>query len=322
MGIWAAILPVLLLGSTPSASDASRSAPTTNMVEVEAGVELEVVDWGGSGPPLVFLAGFGGTAHSFDQFPQRFTSQHRVLAITRRGFGASSSPQPLVSNFTPERLAADVIAVLSRLGIERPFLAGHSVAGQELSEIGTRYPGKIAGLIYLDAANSQAFYGPRSSVLYPIAGEVRRDLERLIDAQPSEAPAILAKLDAEIPRLQRGLEWYRRSLRGVPDRPLEMQKSPQMAIQTAVVVGARIYGKIDAPILSVVAIPRQCAPDCETEESKALAAEDQAQVEDFASANAQAIITRLPYASHFIWQSNGDEVERAMNSFMKMNAPR
>lgn len=322
MSLWAAILPALLLSSAPPAPNLSQSVPTTKMVEAEAGVELEVVDWGGSGPPLVFLAGFGGTAHSFDQFPQRFTSQHRVLAITRRGFGASSAPPPLVSNFTPEKLAADVIAILDRLNIERPFLAGHSVAGQELSEIGTRYPKKVAGLIYLDAANSQAFYGPRSSVLYPIAGEVRRDLERLIDAQPSEAPAILAKLDAEIPRLQRGVEWYRRSLRGAKDFPPELKNSPQFAIQTAVVVGARIYGKIDVPILSVVATPRQCAPNCETEESKALAVEDQAQVEDFASANAQATILRLPYASHFIWQSNGDEVERAMKSFMRMNAPR
>jgi non-heme chloroperoxidase len=31
-------------------------------------VNLEVLDWGGSGRPLVLLAGLGNTAHIFDKF--------------------------------------------------------------------------------------------------------------------------------------------------------------------------------------------------------------------------------------------------------------
>ena len=60
------------------------------MVTVEPGVQLEVLDWGGSGKPLIFLAGAGDTAHRFDGFAPQFTGQHHVYGITRRATGASS----------------------------------------------------------------------------------------------------------------------------------------------------------------------------------------------------------------------------------------
>src|ERR1700744_179026 len=44
-------------------------------VTVEEGVQLEVLDWGGSGTPLIFLAGSGDTAHRFDSFSPQFTKQ-------------------------------------------------------------------------------------------------------------------------------------------------------------------------------------------------------------------------------------------------------
>ena len=46
----------------------------SRFVVVAKGVQLEVLDWGGTGRPVVLLAGFGGTAHDFDAFAnQGFT---------------------------------------------------------------------------------------------------------------------------------------------------------------------------------------------------------------------------------------------------------
>ncbi|HEV7658375.1 MAG TPA: alpha/beta hydrolase [Allosphingosinicella sp.] len=275
-----------------------------------------MLDWGGSGRPIVFLAGFGGTAHDLDLLARRFISGHRVVAITRRGFGRSSHPAATEANYTPERLGADIIAVIRRMRLVGPVIAGHSIAGQELSEIGTRYPKEIAGLIYLEAANSQAYYGPRSEILYPIAGEVRRDLGRLTSAQPSEARLLAGKLRAELARLQRGLDWYERALEGAADRPAEVQSSPQFSIQSAMVRGARIYTRIDVPILAIAAVPPQCAPDCETPASRRRAAEASAQAAEFEASNPSARVVRIPLANHFIWLSNGAQVEREMNAFM------
>jgi hypothetical protein len=61
-------------------------------IHVSGPVQLEVLDWGGQGEPLVFLAGGGNTAHVYDGFAPRFTRGFHVFGITRRGFGASSHP--------------------------------------------------------------------------------------------------------------------------------------------------------------------------------------------------------------------------------------
>ena len=292
------------------------AAPKAQMVKVEPGVELEVLDWGGAGPPLVFLAGFGGTAHAFEGFAERFTDKHHVYAITRRGFGLSSHPEPSDENYAVARLAADVLAVDAQLNLVRPVLVGHSVAGQELSEIGTHHPDQVGGLIYLEAANSQALFGPRSDVLYPIAGEVRDDLARLVASQPSEARRIIAKLRAEIPRLQRGLNWYEAAIEGAPDNPATTQSPEVRAIQDAVVRGARVHDGLRVPILSIVADPPACEPNCGAPASQAYAAETAAQTMDFAEANPSAVIVRLPHADHFIWESNSEDVVRAMDGFL------
>lgn len=129
-------------------------------VTVQPGVKLEVLDWGGNGPPLIFLSGMGGTGHSFDGFAEKFTGNHHVYAVSRRGFGASSLPPLISANYDADRLGDDVLVVMDALKIEKPVLAGHSIAGEELSSIGTRHPEKIAGLVYLDALGSYAFYNP------------------------------------------------------------------------------------------------------------------------------------------------------------------
>jgi pimeloyl-ACP methyl ester carboxylesterase len=118
----------------------TRLAPT---------VSLEVVDWGGRGTPLVFLAGLGSTAHVFDDFAPQFTDSFHVVGITRRGFGASSGSPPPSDLDT---LIADITAVLDTLGLGRVILVGHSIAGEEMTRFAELHAPRCAGLIYLDAA--------------------------------------------------------------------------------------------------------------------------------------------------------------------------
>jgi pimeloyl-ACP methyl ester carboxylesterase len=124
-------------------------------IEVAGNVKLEVLDWGGTGRPLIFLSGLGSTAHVFDRLVTMLNGPYHIYGITRRGFGASSKPK---DGYSADRLGDDVLAVMEALKIEQPVLIGHSIGGEELSSIGSRYPRKVAGLIYLDAAYAYAFY--------------------------------------------------------------------------------------------------------------------------------------------------------------------
>jgi len=152
-----------LLGVTLSTSPPSHAQqqglwhdPSNHKIQfvnVEEGVDLEVLDWGGAGRPLVLLAGLGWTAHVFDDFAPKLTDSYHVYGITRRGYGASSKP---ASGYTEERLAEDDLRVFEALKLAAPVVAGHSIAGNELSTLGIHHYHRIAGLVYLDALNDGA----------------------------------------------------------------------------------------------------------------------------------------------------------------------
>ena len=125
------------------------TAPISRMVPISQTVRLEVVDWGGRGLPLVFLAGLGNTAHVFDTFAPQFTDHFHVVGITRRGFGASAGTPP-PNNL--DTLVADVAAALDSLRIGRVVLVGHSIAGEEMTRFAELHGPRCAGLVYLDAA--------------------------------------------------------------------------------------------------------------------------------------------------------------------------
>lgn len=149
--------PVLrkLLALTFASGVAMRSAPapsvshSVSFVSVSPDVRVEVLDWGGNGPPLVFLAGFGNTAHVFDAFAPQFLDHYHVLGITRRGFGASGRP---ATGYDTGTLTHDILAVLDSLGLRRASFVGHSFAGSELDFLGAYHADRVASLVYLDAS--------------------------------------------------------------------------------------------------------------------------------------------------------------------------
>jgi pimeloyl-ACP methyl ester carboxylesterase len=131
--------------ATPAALPPHR----VRRIAVDPLVSLEVLDWGGSGPPLVFLAGLGNTGHAFDTFAPRFTDRFHVVAVTRRGLGASDRPYP--GPYDAQTLAADVKAVVDSLGFGKVTLVGHSYGGTEASWFAALYPDRVDAVVYLDS---------------------------------------------------------------------------------------------------------------------------------------------------------------------------
>jgi pimeloyl-ACP methyl ester carboxylesterase len=119
-------------------------------VSVAPGVNLEVLDWGGSGETMVLLTGSGDNAHVYDYFAFQFTDFFHVIGITRRGWLPSSQPE---NGYDVDTRAADDIKVLDALGITKAVFVGHSIAGSELSKIAVKYPSYVDKLVYLDASD-------------------------------------------------------------------------------------------------------------------------------------------------------------------------
>ncbi|HXX46291.1 MAG TPA: alpha/beta hydrolase [Candidatus Acidoferrales bacterium] len=189
------------------------SQHTVQFVTVDADVKLEVLDWGGAGRPLVLLAGLGNTAHVFDDFAPKLTGSFHVYAITRRGFGASSSPAAHDNNYSADRLGDDVLAVLDALKLDRPILVGHSIAGEELSSIGSRHPERVAGLVYLDAGYAYAYYNNSLGDFSFDLGEVRTTLEQFkVGMSPDDEKRGLSELQEELPRFENDVTNMRKTL--------------------------------------------------------------------------------------------------------------
>ena len=306
------LLALIFTATTAQAQDVVRadtSPHKASFVIVDKDVRLEVLDWGGKGTPLILLPGGGDTAHVYDQFALNFISSHHVYAITRRGFGASTKPAPTKENYDSNRLGDDVLAVMSALKIERPFLAGHSASGRELSSIGSRHPDQVAGLIYLDAAQPFALYTPKNpAALILEANRLRNELDAF-NYGPSLVGAI-SDVAAQLPQFEKHLTYMQNRFASGGISRLPPGKiftpTPENEINAAMDRGEHEYSDIECPVLAIFAI----GPD-----DRAADSPQQIQSDAFA-ALPKAKVVKLANAEHYIYRSNQADVVREMNAFM------
>jgi non-heme chloroperoxidase len=299
------------------------SPHSIRFVMVDRDVKLEVLDWGGSGKPLVFMAGLGNTAHIFDDFAPKLAGQYHVYGITRRGFGASSTPAPIAVNYTADRLGDDVLAVCAALKLERPVLAGHSIAGEELSSVGSRYPERMAGLIYLDAGYGYAFYDSAHGDLRIDSLEVQKKLDVLFGVGSGD-PKLLAKelLEADLPRLAKDLREAQKDYEAIPSLAAPVSRPSAPSSTTAIIAGEQKYtGFRGVPVLAIFALPHETSPYLKnTAEAAAREARERetggARVKAFEAGIESAHVVVLAHANHYVFRSNEADVLREMNSFL------
>ena len=224
VGLLAISLLTITLSSVVPAEPAPWRDPSPHRVRfvtVAPNVRLETLDWGGRGRPIVLLAGGGNTAHVFDDFALKLTGRYHVYGITRRGSPPSSVPEDAYSG---DRMGDDLLAAIDALRLKRPVLVGHSWAGQEMSNVATRYPERVAGLIYLDAMHSwdaeyeaQGFY--RIVEWKKQLDAFRGKFDDLVDEPWDSRPLAREMLTTNLPQLQAILEKLVRIENGRPPRP-------------------------------------------------------------------------------------------------------
>ncbi|MFL5494046.1 MAG: alpha/beta fold hydrolase [Gemmatimonadales bacterium] len=324
---WAQLGPVLLLSACGGPSANATQSPLAwtdpsphrvHLVSVAPRVRLEVLDWGGSGPPLVFLSGLQDVAHGFDDFAPSFTDQFRVLAITRRGYGASSQPP---AGYDLDTRVADLRAVLDSLALPRVALAGHSIAGDELTAFAGRYPARVTALVYLDAAYDH-------SGVARLVREFPAPTPMLTpdSATPAAVQAYLLRaFGMRIPEAQlRAIGRYDSSGK------LVANVTPE-AIDSSIIAGSGHpdYAVVRAPALAIYAVvdsAPQVFPGWEGLDAagRARARQFTAVLQAWAATErgrfrrelAGGQVVELHGANHYVFFSHAPEVTRAMRSFL------
>ncbi|HEX4107109.1 MAG TPA: alpha/beta hydrolase [Solirubrobacteraceae bacterium] len=166
------------------------------LIEAEPGVRLHVQDVG-RGRPVVLVAGFGLSHDAWDSTVRALCERHRVICIDVRGTGDSDKPAG-PGAYAIERLAADIVAVLDALALERVTLVGWSFGAQMSLRVAASAPARLAQLVLLcsnavRASRSEDFpFGPPPDRLR--AALVRAEIETRI---PTRRAAIASGFHAK-----------------------------------------------------------------------------------------------------------------------------
>lgn len=295
-------------------------------ITVEDGVRLEVLDWGGSGRPIVLLAGLGFTAHVFDGFAEKLTNSYHVYGITRRGFGASDRP---ASGYTEQRLTEDDLRVFDSLKLVAPVVAGHSVAGNELSQLGIHHYSRIGGLVYLDALNDGADdYTDYDALCAKLPEAMRKG--------PSPSPADLKSFPAyrDWRKQTQGISFPESELRNDfaenPDGSVGSRKTPGYVFD-AIMTGnwKHDYSEIRVPVLAFVTYSE--TPQEQIQEHRVTDAAERTiiqavygtyvgmtknRIKRINSAAGGVRVVELWGANHFVFLSNEADVLRELHAFL------
>jgi non-heme chloroperoxidase len=287
---------------------------------VDNNVKLEVLDWGGGGRPVVLLTGLGNNAHVYDKLAPKLTASYHVYGITRRGFGASSAP---ATGYSADRLGDDVLAVLDTLKLNRPVLVGHSIAGEELSSVGSRHPEKVSGLVYLDCYG-YAYYDRYHGYIFVDVAELQKKLSLLQSGTGKEDPKqfVQGLLETSLPAVERDLRELQKDFQAMPAAMLAEWSDSETVVNQAIMAGEQKYTNIPVPILAIYAVPHELGPKVGNDPGvrAAVEARDEAwagaQAKAFETGVPSARVVRLPHANHYVFKSNEADVLREMNAFI------
>jgi non-heme chloroperoxidase len=154
------------------------------------------------GPALVLLPGPTDSWRSYEPVLERIPLSTRTIAVSQRGHGDSDKP---ATGYRVEDFAADVVALVDALRIERAVLAGHSGSCLVARRVAIDRPERVAGLV-LEAspttlhgdAGLTAFVG---SIVSGLEDPIDREFARafLVDTSSAEVePEVLDQMVDEL----------------------------------------------------------------------------------------------------------------------------
>ncbi|MCT9109735.1 alpha/beta fold hydrolase [Streptomyces mirabilis] len=144
--------------------------------QVREGLTLPYAEAGyPGGTPVVFVHGLGDSWWAFEPLLRRLPAALRGYAPTQRGHGDADRPS---EGYTPEDYAADVVAFLDAVDIDRAVLVASSSGGVPARMVAGSHPDRISGLVLIGV--------PGTLEDKPAVTGMREAVEGLSDPVPRE----------------------------------------------------------------------------------------------------------------------------------------
>ena len=101
----------------------------------------------GEGTPLLLLHGWPEFWLTWEPVMRLLEDRYRLIAPDLRGFGDSDKPD---GPYGADGHAADLVALLDALGLQRVGVVGHDVGGAVMQVLARSVPDRISGLFFFD----------------------------------------------------------------------------------------------------------------------------------------------------------------------------
>ncbi|MFH1723267.1 MAG: alpha/beta hydrolase [Elusimicrobiota bacterium] len=124
------------------------AGPTSRFATGDTGHRIHLVDWGGSGPPVLLLHGMGGNTHWWDPVAPMLARWLRVIAMDLRGHGESDWTEP--PRYSIADYGWDVEHARRAMGWDRFILAGHSLGARVALRYAASQRDRVESLALLD----------------------------------------------------------------------------------------------------------------------------------------------------------------------------
>lgn len=106
---------------------------------------------GGTGPPVLLLHGFPQTHAIWHRVAPMLADRHTVVLPDLPGYGGTSPPAvDSVTAYSKRAMAADQVALMTRLGFESWAVVGHDRGGRVGYRLALDHPDRVARLAILD----------------------------------------------------------------------------------------------------------------------------------------------------------------------------
>ena len=183
--------------------DAAPS-PAGGTLEVPAGGEDRTAketiyyEVTGDGEPLVLSHGAGGNHAIWFEQVAFFSRRYKVITWDQRSFGNSSDD---AGRHHPEAFAADLLALLDHLEIDRAHLAGQSMGGWTTARFALDHPERVRSVILADTTGGFATAAARADYERLVSGEARTEAAQWIADGRIDQPAMRSLLYGQISSL-------------------------------------------------------------------------------------------------------------------------